>query len=45
MNVPNVRIVSFDEMMEMAGGAENVVAGVFLRIEGDAPGSMFLYYH
>ncbi|AIE59675.1 chemotaxis protein CheC [Bacillus methanolicus] len=41
MNVPNVRIVSFDEMMEMAGGAENVVAGVFLRIEGDAPGSMF----
>jgi chemotaxis protein CheC len=41
MNVPNVRIVSFDEMVELAGGAENVVAGVFLRIEGDAPGSMF----
>ncbi|WML43724.1 chemotaxis protein CheC [Neobacillus sp. PS3-40] len=41
MNVPDVRIVSFDEMVEMAGGAENVVASVFLRIEGDAPGSMF----
>ncbi|MGP7817482.1 chemotaxis protein CheC [Niallia sp. 01092] len=41
MKVPNVRIVSFDEMMDMAGGAENIVAGVFLRIEGDAPGSMF----
>lgn len=41
MTVPDVRIVSFDEMMEMAGGSENVVAGVFLRIEGDAPGSMF----
>ncbi|WP_445488764.1 chemotaxis protein CheC [Niallia sp. 03133] len=41
MNVPNVRIVSFDEMMDMAGGAENIVAGVFLRIEGEAPGSMF----
>lgn len=41
MNVPNVQIVSFDEMVEMAGGAENVVASVFLRIEGDAPGSMF----
>ncbi|MFT8321473.1 MAG: chemotaxis protein CheC [Bacillus sp. (in: firmicutes)] len=41
MKVPNVRIVSFDEMMEMAGGAENIVAGVFLRIEGDVPGSMF----
>jgi chemotaxis protein CheC len=41
MKVPNVRIVSFDEMMEMAGGAESVIASVFLRIEGDAPGSMF----
>ncbi|CAM3704078.1 chemotaxis protein CheC [Mesobacillus zeae] len=41
MKVPSVRIVSFDEMMEMAGGSESLVAGVFLRIEGDAPGSMF----
>ncbi|MED4037837.1 chemotaxis protein CheC [Niallia taxi] len=41
MKVPNVEIVSFDEMMDMAGGSDNIVAGVFLRIEGDAPGSMF----
>lgn len=41
MKVPNVRIVSFDEMMDLAGGPETVVAGVFLRIEGDAPGSIF----
>lgn len=41
MKVPNVQIVSFDEMVEMTGGSENVVASVFLRIEGDAPGSMF----
>ncbi|MDM5358037.1 chemotaxis protein CheC [Peribacillus sp. ACCC06369] len=41
MNVPNVQIVSFDEMMVMAGGADHVVASVFLRIEGDASGSMF----
>jgi chemotaxis protein CheC len=41
MNVPKVEIVSFDEMVEMAGGSEQVVASVFLRIEGDAPGSMF----
>jgi chemotaxis protein CheC len=41
MKVPNVSIVSFDEMMEMAGGAENVVASVFLRVEGEAPASMF----
>ncbi|MEW8971200.1 chemotaxis protein CheC [Mesobacillus jeotgali] len=41
MRVPRVRVVSFDEVMELAGGADNVVASVFLRIEGDAPGSMF----
>ncbi|MCC3357450.1 chemotaxis protein CheC [Bacillus sp. REN16] len=41
MKVPNVRIVSFDEMMEFAGGAENIVAGIFLRIEGDLTGNMF----
>ncbi|MDP4162679.1 MAG: chemotaxis protein CheC [Bacillota bacterium] len=41
MTVPDVQVVSFDEMFEMAGGVENIVAGVFLRIEGDAPGNMF----
>lgn len=41
MHVPDVKLVSFDEMMELAGGAEKVVAGVFLRIEGDVSGSMF----
>ncbi|OIU72205.1 chemotaxis protein CheC [Rossellomorea aquimaris] len=41
MKVPSVKIVSFDEMMDMAGGADNVVVSIFLRIEGDAPGSMF----
>jgi chemotaxis protein CheC len=41
MKVPDVSSVSFDEMMEMAGGSESVIASVFLRIEGDAPGSMF----
>ena len=32
MQVPDVQIVSFDEIMELAGGSENIVAGVFLRI-------------
>lgn len=41
MKVPSVRVVSFDEVMDLAGGSDNVVASVFLRIEGDAPGSMF----
>lgn len=41
MNVPNVKMVSFDEITNFIGGAETIVAAVFFRIEGDAPGSMF----
>ena len=41
MKIPSVEVVSFDEMMNLAGGAENVVACVFLRLEGDVTGSMF----
>lgn len=41
MKVPDVRVVSFNEMMDLVGGTESVVASVFLRVEGDAPGSMF----
>jgi chemotaxis protein CheC len=41
MQVPNVAMVGFEEMMEISGGAENVVVGIFLRIEGDVEGSMF----
>jgi chemotaxis protein CheC len=33
--------MTFDEMIDMAGGAENVVASVYLRIEGEAPSNMF----
>ncbi len=41
MLVPKVTLVSFDEMFELAGGAERIVAGIFLRIQGDLSGSMF----
>lgn len=41
MVVPNVKLVSFDEMFDLAGGAETIVAGIFLRIKGDLSGSMF----
>ncbi len=41
MHVPKVEMVSFNEMMELVGGAENLVVGIFLRIEGDVEGSMF----
>jgi chemotaxis protein CheC len=41
MEVPNVQIVTFNEMVEMVGGAEKIVASCYLRLEGDAPSHMF----
>jgi chemotaxis protein CheC len=41
MLVPKVRIVSFEEIYESVGGAEEVVLAIFLRVVGDAPGNMF----
>lgn len=41
MHVPKVSLVSFDEMFDLAGGAERIVAGIYLRIQGDLSGSMF----
>ena len=41
MKVPNARVLSFDDMLEMAGGSDQIVASVFLRISGDVSGSMF----
>jgi len=41
MLVPNAEIVTFNEMMERAGGSDNIVIGIYLRVEGDAEGSMF----
>jgi chemotaxis protein CheC len=42
MQVPNVHIVSLQEIDEVIGGAEQLVMGVFLRVEGEISGSMFL---
>lgn len=41
MNVPSARIVSFNEMMELAGGPDRPVAAVFLTMEGELAGSLF----
>lgn len=41
MKVPYVNIMPFDEVTKRIGGDETIVAAVFFRIEGDAPGSMF----
>ena len=41
MNVPTVRLISFEQVADKVGGYEQVVIAVFLRVEGDAPGNMF----
>lgn len=41
MNVPRVAVVGFDEISDVVGGAEQLVIGIFLRVEGDIPGSIF----
>jgi len=41
MNVPSVRVVSFQDITELVGGPDTIVCAIFLRIEGEAPGSMF----
>lgn len=42
MNVPRVHLVPFNQIDEVMGGSDEVVVGVFLRIEGEISGSMFL---
>ncbi|AIG27592.1 chemotaxis protein CheC [Brevibacillus sp. 7WMA2] len=41
MTVPQVKIISFQEIADFLGGDEVVVIAVFLRVEGDCPGNMF----
>lgn len=42
MEVPFVKLLSFDELVNFFGGADLPVASIFLRMEGDFPGSMFV---
>ncbi|MFT9487515.1 MAG: chemotaxis protein CheC [Tepidibacillus sp.] len=41
MNVPKVKILPFSEIEEFLGGEDQVMVGIFLRVEGDVPGNMF----
>jgi chemotaxis protein CheC len=41
MNVPRVSVVGFDEIADVVGGAEKLVVGIFLRVEGEIPGNIF----
>ena len=40
MDVPQVRLLGFNELTEIVGGAENIVIGIVCRIEGDLTGMM-----
>lgn len=43
MSVPQVKLLEFKELGELMGGAEVIMAGIYLAIEGDITGSiMFL---
>src|SRR5690625_3985406 len=41
MEVPVVNIVEFDEVMDIIGGPERVIVGMFFEITGDLSGSVF----
>ncbi len=40
MKVPQVKLLEFGEVGEIMGGEEQIMAGVFLGVEGDITGSM-----
>ncbi len=42
MSVPQVRVLPFDEVPELVGGAEAVVAGIFLEVQGDLRADLLL---
>lgn len=41
MQVPCVRIVEFDEVIELVGGPEKLIAANYIRIQGEAPGTVY----
>lgn len=41
MYVPSVKVIAFDDVMEMIGGPENLIIAIMIRIHGNAPGTVF----
>ena len=44
MRVPKVDLLGFSELAEIVGGAETLVAGILLSLEGDVDGMMPVSY-
>jgi chemotaxis protein CheC len=40
MKVPKIELLEFKEVAEVVGGAENIVVGILLHLEGDIDGMM-----
>ncbi|AXI09103.1 CheY-P-specific phosphatase CheC [Oceanobacillus sp. 143] len=41
MQVPSVNILDFDQMMEMIGGAEELIVALLFEINGEVPGTVY----
>lgn len=41
MVIPSVKIVNFDEMMDLIGGPDEMVVAILFRVFGDAPSNVF----
>ncbi|MFZ3576629.1 chemotaxis protein CheC [Virgibacillus sp. DJP39] len=41
MHVPAVKIIPFDDVMDIIGGPENLIVAIMIRVQGNAPGTVF----
>src|SRR5690625_3367350 len=41
MDVPEVKVIPFDEVMQIVGGPDQLVVGMYFKIYGEAPGSVY----
>lgn len=41
MGVPEVKVIPFDDVLHIVGGPEKLVVGMYFRIFGEAPGTVY----
>ncbi|MBP1968079.1 chemotaxis protein CheC [Virgibacillus natechei] len=41
MQIPAVDVVSYDEMMELIGGPDELIVAILFRIQGETPGTVY----